>query len=646
MRRTLRASSRPLRALLFAALAPLVACDPAPAARPARAPVAALRPARFTPGALPPPAFADPARKQKLLATLPEVERLVADEFRKQKLPGLAAGLVIDGELVWTKGYGVRDLASRGPVDADTVFRIASMTKSFTGVAVLQLRDAGKLRLDDPAAQHVPELARLAYPTRDAAPITLRDLLTHGGGLPEDNPWGDRQLGLAEDAFTALLREGFSFSSSPGTHYEYSNTGFAMLGRAIARASGRSYHDWLTGSVLRPLGMGATTLDESAVPRERLARGHRREGEAFVPEPNLPDGAYGAMGGLFSSVRDMARYLAFHLDAWPPRDDPESGPLSRASRREMHQPARHVALRASPGGVGDKPAGASSVGYGYGFRVADSCDLSPVVSHGGGLPGYGSTLAFLPEHGVGFVALGNVTYARLGDLGGAVLRALAAGGGLDRRAVAPAPALVAAHASVARLLERWDDAEASAAFADTFFLDVPRPKLVAQLEALRRERGRCSPAGPLEPENALRGARRFACERGWVEVRLTLTPPAPTRIQALTVEGHAPPSPALADAAARLVALASSWEDAAAERLLDPSLDRAALKKRLSAVAAARGACRVERPLGGDGRGRYKALLACERAPVALDLRLAEASGRVSAVEFEAPPGPAGKCAQ
>ncbi len=635
---------RPPCASPFAALAALflgAACAPAAAPRPA----SPARPAHFAPGTLPPPAFADPARKPKLMAALPEVERLVEAEFRKQKLPGLAAGVVVDGELVWSRGYGVRDLASKGPVDADTVFRIASLTKSFTAAAVLQLRDAGKLRLDDAVAAHLPELAGLAYPTRDAPALTLRDLLTHGGGLPEDNPWGDRQLGLSEAGFAALLREGFAFSSSPGTSYEYSNTGFALLGRVVGRAAGRPYRDQLAGALLRPLGLNATVLDEGAVPPSRLARGYRREGEALAAEPNLPDGAYGAMGGLYSSVRDLARYVAFHLDAWPPRDDADAGPLRRSSRREMHGAARHISLRAGPGGVGDRPAGAASSGYGYGFRAADSCEFAHAVTHGGGLPGYGSTLIFLPEHGVGFVAAANVTYARLGDLGVAALRALAAGGGLERRKVAPAPALVAAHEAVGKLLERFRDEEATAAFADTYFLDVPRPKLVAQLEAIRRERGACQPAGPVDPENALRGSRKYACERGWVDVYLTLTPPARTRIQALSLASHAPPSPALEAAAARVAALVGAPFGDEAERLFDPALDRDALRKRLAAAFAARGACRVERPLGGDGAARYRALLACERAPAALDLRL-DAGGRVSAADFDAPPGPAGKCAQ
>ncbi len=453
---------------------------------------------------------------------------------------------------------------------------------------------------------------------------------------------------MSDEAFASLLRQGLSFSSSPGTHFEYSNTGFALLGRVVGQVAGRPYRDQLAGALLRPLGMAATTLDESAVPPGRLARGYRREGEALVPEPNLPDGAYGAMGGLYSSVRDLARYVAFHLDAWPPRDDAEgAAPLRRSSRREMQQPARATGLSASlSGGAGSRPFNARASGYGYGLGVSDTCEIAPVVSHGGGLPGYGSTLLFLPEHGVGFVALANVTYARVGELGWAALRALAAKGGLAPRVVAPAPALVAAHDAVARLLARWNDAEASAAFADTFFLDTPRAKLAATLETLRRERGACSADGAIDAENALRGTRRLTCERGWVDVHLTLTPPAPTHIQALSIEGHAPPSQPLADAAARLAALTSSWDDSVVDRLFDPSLDRAVLRQRFASVATMRGPCRFERALGGDGQTRLKALLSCERVPVALELRLAEASGRLVAADFEPPPGPAGKCAR
>ena len=109
-------------------------------------------------------------------------------------MPGYAYGVIIDGRLAREGFGGVRDLASNTPVDADTVFRIASMTKSFTAIAVLRLRDDGKLSLDDPAERYIPELASLRYPTADSPKITIRHLLNHAEGFPEDNPWGDQQL--------------------------------------------------------------------------------------------------------------------------------------------------------------------------------------------------------------------------------------------------------------------------------------------------------------------------------------------------------------------------------------------------------------------------------------------------------------------
>src|SRR5262249_21939050 len=150
------------------------------------------------------------------------------------------------------KGFGVRDVASGAPVDPDTIFRIASMTKSFTALAILKLRDDGKLGLDEPAARYVPELTSLPYPTRDAPPITVRHLLSHGAGFPEDNPWGDRQLPLSNEAFRALLTKGISFSHAPGTDFEYSNLGFMILGRVVTRVSGVPYSEYVTKEILAP----------------------------------------------------------------------------------------------------------------------------------------------------------------------------------------------------------------------------------------------------------------------------------------------------------------------------------------------------------------------------------------------------------
>ncbi|WP_437571769.1 serine hydrolase domain-containing protein [Sorangium sp. So ce542] len=640
-------------ALLCAACTP----DAPPTAAPSRAEVAAApaapppsalaQAARRAEPALPPPAFADPARRQKLAAAFPEIDRGVAAEVERAKLPGLALGIVIDGELAYARGFGVRDLATGAPVDADTVFPIASLTKSFTAMAILQLRDTGKLSLDDPAERHVPELRQLAYPTRDSAPITVRQLLSMSAGFPEDNPWADRELEIDDRALGRLLERGVPFSSAPGAAFEYSNLGYAILGRIVTNVSGVPYRDYVKTRVLLPLGMTGAAFDDRQVPPERLARGYRREGEALVPETNRlePDSAGAAAGGLHASLRDLARYAAFHLAAWPPRDDPETGPLRRSSAREMQQAARHALLLVSQG-ADDLPPRAAAVGYGFGLSSAEACDIDHEVAHSGGLPGFGSRVVLWPDHGVGILALTNQTYEDGTRLIREAKRLLAATGALAARAVTPAPALVDAREAVRRLLGRWDDAAADAAFTRSFFLDTPRPKRRAELEALEATHGACRLDGPIDAENALRGAFELACERGWIEVSLTLAPTTPPKIQHLAVEGALPPTPALSSAAARLAALVGRWDEAAAKALFDEGVDIGPLKERFAETREARGACRVDRAVGGDGKTKARMRLACDRHPVELEIELGAQGDKVGSVTFAPVPYREGKCAQ
>jgi len=167
--------------------------------------------------------------------------------------PGLVYGIVAGGSLVHARGLGERRLGGPPP-DTDTVFRIASMTKSFTAAAVLALRDDGALALEDLAADFVPELREISPATADSPGISIRHLLTMTAGFPTDDPWGDRQQGLPSGEFARFLAGGVRFAWAPGTRFEYANLGYAILGRVIAAASGAGYPDFVRSRLLRPLG--------------------------------------------------------------------------------------------------------------------------------------------------------------------------------------------------------------------------------------------------------------------------------------------------------------------------------------------------------------------------------------------------------
>jgi len=195
--------------------------------------------------AYPPPRFTDPERVQKLESALPEIDRIFAAYARDKKIPGMVWGVVIDGRLAQVGTFGVRDLASKEPVTASTAFRIASMTKSFTALAILKLRDEGKLSLEDLVSKWIPEFAQMELPTRDTPALRLRQLMSHSAGFPEDNPWGDQQLSVTDATLDQWLKRGIPFSTPPSTRYEYSNYAFGLLGRVVTRAAHMPYEQYM-----------------------------------------------------------------------------------------------------------------------------------------------------------------------------------------------------------------------------------------------------------------------------------------------------------------------------------------------------------------------------------------------------------------
>ncbi len=478
-----------------------------------------------------------------LAAGFADVDRLLTQFMTDRHVPGAVWGVIVEGQLAHVGAKGLRDVAARAPVDADSVFRIASMTKSFTAMSILRLRDEGKLSLDDPAERYVPEMAGLKYPSSDAPKITIRHLLSHAEGFPEDNPWGDRQLADTDEQLSRMLRTGIPFSNAPGVVYEYSNLGFAILGRIVTNVSKVKYEDYVAANILRPLGMSSTTLEPSKVAANRLARGYRWEDEQWKNEPLLANGSFGSMGGMLTSVRDLSRYVGVFLSAWPPRDGPETAPIRRSSLREM----QHLWSPVPSSVARDRATGAvqlTSGGYGYGLRVAQNCTFRTMVSHTGGLPGFGSVMTWLPDYGVGIIAFGNLTYTGWGGIATTALEALAKKADLHPRQPQPSPALTETRDKVSRLVASWDDRLADSIAAENLFLDQSKDRRRAAIEGLRATVGACTPGSGFDTvENALRGSWTMSCEKGKLEVSITLAPTLPPTVQFLSVRPAPGPPP-------------------------------------------------------------------------------------------------------
>ncbi|ATG56053.1 penicillin-binding protein [Brachybacterium ginsengisoli] len=389
---------------------------------------------------------------------------------------------------------GGRPAEGTGPMDRATVSRIASMTKSFTAATILALRDEGRLSLEDPISAHVPEAAGAFDLAPDEREPTLRQLLTMSAGLVTDNPWGDRQEAMTREEFAATLRGGLGHVHQVGSGFEYSNTGFALLGRVIDEVTGSDYASEIRRRFLAPLGLDATGWSAEEIDEQHLATGHRladrTDATRFEPVPLDSPGVYGAMAGLFSTVDDVAAWARFLAAAdAPDAASREAGPLATASRREMQQLHRHHPLPALPADFEDpallSPGFERVRGYGFGLVVEHFPDLGDVVSHSGGYPGYGSFMVWHRDSGVGVVALANSKYAPATSLSMQALRLLQRElpALLARRPLEAAPRTLEAGDAALTWLHGGEEAVADSWFADTMDLDVSRAERRRRLEA-------------------------------------------------------------------------------------------------------------------------------------------------------------------
>jgi CubicO group peptidase (beta-lactamase class C family) len=570
-----------------------------------------------------------------LEAALARVDAIADRTFAGWQVPGLAYGIVRDGALIHTRGLGTLRVGEDARPTPSSVFRIASMTKSFTAATVLLLRDEGRLRLDDPIADHVPELSSVRLPTKDSPPITIRHLLTMTAGLPTDDPWGDRQQGLDLGEFSRLLRDGVSFVWPPGVRFEYSNLGYGILGRLITNVAGREYRDVVRERILAPLGMDSTGYLEEEVEPARLARGYVWRDDAFLEEPMDGYGALAAMGGIFTTVEDLARWVGGFLDAFPPRDDAdERHPLRRATRREMQvaNVSEGVWLaQPSP----DAPPSAMTESYGYGLFVVDDLVAGRTITHGGGYPGFGTNMRWHPASGLGVIALANARYAPSSLLARDVLTELVRSEAVPVRRMRPAPVAETARATVEALIDDWDDARAAELFAMNVELDLPIRLRKEAVLRLRDAHGRLrrDEAEPIESQTPFHAAWWLRGERGRVRVEIRLSPELPPRIQTFALTSVPEPSVELTAAARTIVAalqppaeggpVAIDWP---ASLSVGAALDVGAVVRAMRATEARFAPITLGPAMAGDGvskatfrlespRGRVE--LALERDPVA-----------------------------
>jgi CubicO group peptidase (beta-lactamase class C family) len=578
-----------------------------------------------------------------------DADALAASYQQRGGQPGLAYGIVAGGELVHAVGLGERYLGGPPP-DADTVFRIASMTKSFTASAILALRDDGALGLDDLAEAYVPELRGWPLVSPDAVRVSIRHLLTMTAGFPTDDPWGDRQQGLPLDEFAKFLAGGVGFNWAPGTRFEYSNLGYAILGRVITAVTGAAYQDYIRDRLLAPLGMTRTGFEAAEFGPSGLARGYRRVPGGWSEVELDPCGAFAPMGGVFSCVRDLTRWVAGFAAAFPP-SEPEAGepraggphPVRRATRREMQLPQVLTGWDKPAGFPGD--TGAVLPSYGFGLFVEDHPAFGRVVSHSGGYPGFGSNMRWHPATGIGVIALGNSTYSAMMTLAARLLDAVLAhhepppyGYGVALAPAEPAgsghggpwPQTLAARDAVSALLRSWDDTQAARLFSPNVAQDTPFEERRQAISLIRERIGdfRDDPDRGPECDTPAQCRWWLAGERGTVQAQIQLNPERPPRVQSLTLAVPPAAGTPLGDTLAAILAWLNGTDPVWPSAIpVAEAAGTGLLARRLRMASAWAGQCRLGRFKAGDGTASVTVELAGDHATLTLNLLVDPSSG-------------------
>ena len=325
----------------------------------------------------------------------PDLQARAASFVREHRLPGAAVGVVHGRDLAWSAGVGFADVGGRQLTQPATAYRIASITKTFTGTAIMQLCAAGLLHLDDPAVAHLPELRKAASTFGAIETVTIRRMLSHESGLAGEPPGTDWSIPDYQGVVDRTLERAADIGTKipPNLQQKYSNLAYQLLGEIVTRASGTPYPQYLQEAILDPLAMSATGFEP--LPEALLAR--RAQGysaRVFSDQLDLaqPMSPVWAEGGLWSCVADLARWLSFQLSAYAGTEH-ESGVLAPARLRDMHKPRY----------LGDD---LWSQAWGISWYAIRRDDVT-WIQHSGGVPGFTSNMCFDPHQQVGAIALVN-----------------------------------------------------------------------------------------------------------------------------------------------------------------------------------------------------------------------------------------------
>ncbi|HXD98505.1 MAG TPA: serine hydrolase domain-containing protein [Candidatus Acidoferrum sp.] len=315
----------------------------------------------------------------------------VESQMAYNGLPGLSIGILHDQELVWAAGFGRAGLEPARPATPDTLYRIASITKLFTSTAILQLRDAGKLRLDDPLVEHLPWF-RIGRAHAEAPETTIRHLLTHTAGLPREAGfpyWTDGEFPTAPQIRERLAAQEAALPTE--TEWKYSNLGLTLAGEIVAAVSGQAYPEYVADHILEPLGMLRTWVTTPPADHPELATGYTRRlpAGARTAAPFTDGRGITPAANMTTCVSDLARFAMLQF-----RDGPAGGAqiLRGSTLREMQ---RVHWLEPD-----------WEAGWGLGFRIARTKGKT-YVGHGGSLRGYRTIVHLCPADRIGVIVLTN-----------------------------------------------------------------------------------------------------------------------------------------------------------------------------------------------------------------------------------------------